>query len=757
MTRPHMTDGSWWPERGGALPSARREPPVPTEAEADTDASAYGEAGADGDASVYGRGRGDRDEYGAGTADGARATYGDGDAQRDGGVYGSERRLDDRLAYGGSLGAGSSDGSRSTAPGTAAPSTADDSAAQDCLAYGGSLGAGSLDGSRSTAPGMTAPGTADDSAAYDSAAQDCFAYGGSLGAGSSDGSRSTAPGTTAPGTADDSAAYDSAADEDATQDGTAYDSAVQAGVAYDDAAVAGRGSLAAARQRIADRRSEGAASGPSSATDGAAFDPLATQRLMGAVPAQGSGTGADGDADRTTGSAASPASSRPGQAPVPTVSAASVPTVVPPPRVEPGTDPAIAPGGPVEPGPGKSPRTQARRPARLSARRGPADPVKALMHRHRALCERAIDPLEIAAGLEAHGVTDRTAARFRHRDVFSLAEELYARVPRAETHAGRPRAAAPDASPAPRSRRLLYLLPGAGAACAAATLGAEPFVTAGQPVRLGIAAASAAAVAVALRLCVRRGPLSLRGAAAGTAPLWTCWLLGYLLVGDALLAQWAGAHGPLWPPSAAPEAAASAAPAVVALAFAVVPAAWCARWFAVRARRRLAASRGLEDFSAGIRPSLPAVAVLFLSALMTLLLAARAATLIAGGWYGAMPHDASYAESTRDALLAAAAPAALGALVFVARLLAVHGRPKAAARGLAAACSVEALALGTAVAARLPGCGPIGRPLGALVTAYGPGAVPLAACATAAIALLVHATVVLSRAEAHARPTAGPR
>ncbi len=61
---------------------------------------------------------------------------------------------------------------------------------------------------------------------------------------------------------------------------------------------------------------------------------------------------------------------------------------------------------------------------------GAADPVKVLLHRHRELCERAVDPLEIAVGLEAHGITDRTAARFRHRDVFSLAEELYARVPR---------------------------------------------------------------------------------------------------------------------------------------------------------------------------------------------------------------------------------------------------------------------------------------------------------------------------------------
>ncbi|NEB65660.1 hypothetical protein G3I39_01030, partial [Streptomyces fulvissimus] len=51
------------------------------------------------------------------------------------------------------------------------------------------------------------------------------------------------------------------------------------------------------------------------------------------------------------------------------------------------------------------------------------------MHHHRDLCERAVSPLEIAAGLEAHGLTDRTAARYRHRHVFALAEELYARTP----------------------------------------------------------------------------------------------------------------------------------------------------------------------------------------------------------------------------------------------------------------------------------------------------------------------------------------
>ena len=69
------------------------------------------------------------------------------------------------------------------------------------------------------------------------------------------------------------------------------------------------------------------------------------------------------------------------------------------------------------------------------------------MHRHRDLCDGRVDPLEIAAGLEAHGVTDRTAARFRHRDVFSLAEELYARVPRADGAARRRR---PPAAPSRR-------------------------------------------------------------------------------------------------------------------------------------------------------------------------------------------------------------------------------------------------------------------------------------------------------------------
>jgi hypothetical protein len=59
----------------------------------------------------------------------------------------------------------------------------------------------------------------------------------------------------------------------------------------------------------------------------------------------------------------------------------------------------------------------------------PRDPVRLLTRRHRALCLDAAGPLEIAAGLEAAGLTDRAAAPYRHPDVFSLAEELHARVP----------------------------------------------------------------------------------------------------------------------------------------------------------------------------------------------------------------------------------------------------------------------------------------------------------------------------------------
>ncbi|MFF4339891.1 hypothetical protein ACFY00_08130 [Kitasatospora sp. NPDC001540] len=60
----------------------------------------------------------------------------------------------------------------------------------------------------------------------------------------------------------------------------------------------------------------------------------------------------------------------------------------------------------------------------------PADPVRELLDSNRDLCEQAVDPLEIAAALEDSGLAADGATRYRHADVFGLAEELYARVPR---------------------------------------------------------------------------------------------------------------------------------------------------------------------------------------------------------------------------------------------------------------------------------------------------------------------------------------
>ncbi|MYU61445.1 hypothetical protein GTY91_01605, partial [Streptomyces sp. SID69] len=137
-------------------------------------------------------------------------------------------------------------------------------------------------------------------------------------------------------------------------------------------------------------------------------------------------------------------------------------------------------------------------------RRPSGDPVKALLHRHRDLCEQAVDALEIAAGLEAQGITDRTAARFRHRDVFSLAEELYARVPRT----GEPPPEPKPAVPVPRINAawaLLSLLPGAAAAGTAA----GTRLTQGQP-RLLVAAAGIVVVALTARAALRTGPLAVR-------------------------------------------------------------------------------------------------------------------------------------------------------------------------------------------------------------------------------------------------------
>ncbi|MFI1709809.1 hypothetical protein [Streptomyces griseoruber] len=363
-------------------------------------------------------------------------------------------------------------------------------------------------------------------------------------------------------------------------------------------------------------------------------------------------------------------------------------------------------------------------------RRGAGDPVKALMHRHRELCERAVDPLEIAAGLEAHGVTDRTAARFRHRDVFSLAEEMYARVPRGDDTPPRP---APTALPRPRpDRALLTLLP--GALCGAALTGLR--LTEGRT-RLLVAVAGVLTVTLALRLVLGKGPL---GPRRGTRPgrrrtaLWTGWLLAYAALGDGLLRA-AVAGGPDGWPTGTPDGPWPFAPApLLTLTLACAPATWCAHLLTARARRRLDASRGLEEFTASVQPLLLGVFTLFLGALgaLTALCAA------------ALDEPPAYAPVLT-----------LGALLFLARLLTVHGFPHVPAVVLAATGTAEVLAPATVLAGRLPGCGALSVPVETLTTAGGPASVPALLCAAAGLPLLVHAVRTLTRASAHAR-TAHP-
>ncbi|MEU9199142.1 hypothetical protein [Streptomyces sp. NPDC048332] len=354
-----------------------------------------------------------------------------------------------------------------------------------------------------------------------------------------------------------------------------------------------------------------------------------------------------------------------------------------------------------------------------TGRRGPADPVKTLMHRHRELCERAVDPLEIAAGLEAHGVTDRTAARYRHRDVFSLAEELFARVPGV---AGEPVGAsfAPARDIETRAAwSLRALLPGAACLSTFVALRLTEGVLDGGA-RLAIGSGGGLLALIGLALALRSGPLGADGRSSGAAALFGCWLLGYVLYGDALLHQLlsGGPEGP-WDITPAP---------LLGLAVAVAPAAWCAHLFSVHAHRKLNGSRALEEFAAGVRPLLFAAVAFFLCVLGGLLyLAGRG---IGGG--------GSHAGA-----------AALGVLLLLARLLTVHGFPEPAATGLAAACAVEVAAPALVLAGRLPGLDPVARPVEALIEAAGTGAVPAVACGAAALGLLTTATVALSRASAH--------
>lgn len=351
-----------------------------------------------------------------------------------------------------------------------------------------------------------------------------------------------------------------------------------------------------------------------------------------------------------------------------------------------------------------------------------ADPVKILMETHHDLCAQAVDPLEIAAGLEARGVTDRTARHYLHRDVFALAEEMFARTPR---HTDRARAelltdrAPSTATPVAKGRDLSALLVALPGALALGTLLALAH-TGGQA-RTALLGAGLLAVVLSLRACLRRGPLGSRlPAAPGTTP-YVLLLLAGTLYGDGLLSQ-ALTGGPEhgWSPHTAPA---------LALLLALVPGALCARAFAYGAGRRLALSRSLDDFVLAVRPLLLGTFLLFLCCLWTLLGLTAAALRQASG---------------------ALSAGALGGLLLLTRLMIQYGCARAARTALLTACGLQFAALCAVFSARLPGARSVSAPVEALTELGGTGAVPALACTLAVLTLLARGLPALSRASAHA-------
>ncbi|MEY9871879.1 hypothetical protein ABH931_001352 [Streptacidiphilus sp. MAP12-33] len=216
--------------------------------------------------------------------------------------------------------------------------------------------------------------------------------------------------------------------------------------------------------------------------------------------------------------------------------------------------------------------------------------MQVLMERHQELYADAVDPLDIAAVLERSGIGPETAGRFRHADVFSLAEELHARVPR------RALAAPPD--PGAWRRR------------------ARPAAT-----------VTAALVAVSLLLW------SLRAFGLPVPPV-------AQVTAFALVAAPTSGRG-LRPPERAVFAlgvgallglAQGVGPPQLALAAGVGAAEWSARWFRHLGWGHVRA-RSSREFRARMRPVLPAVVLGYLAVLAGLTAAALA--LPPGGGHGA--------------------------------------------------------------------------------------------------------------------------
>jgi hypothetical protein len=279
------------------------------------------------------------------------------------------------------------------------------------------------------------------------------------------------------------------------------------------------------------------------------------------------------------------------------------------------------------------------------------------MERHQELFADAVDPLDLAEVLECSGIGPQTAGRYRHADVFSLAEELHARVPR--------RALAHPAAEGAWQRRAGPAL-AAGAASAAVALLLWGLRVCGLPVPVG---AQLVAFAVVAGPSLGRGlPLSERA------------LLALGVGGLLALTQGVG-------------------PPQLALAAGVGPAEWCARWY-----RHLGAghvcSRSSREFRSRMRPVLPAVLLVYLAVLAGITAAALALP-------GASAAHAAWAQTARVTGAPAAqavhttwasqgavwaAQGGAGTALLLALLLRSCDRVPSALAALAAACGCAALA-----------------------------------------------------------------
>ena len=333
-----------------------------------------------------------------------------------------------------------------------------------------------------------------------------------------------------------------------------------------------------------------------------------------------------------------------------------------------------------------------------------ADPVHTLRERHLACCEGAVHPLEIAAELEAAGIGPGTAGHYRHNDVFALAEELHARVPR------RPAALPTPAPESPWRRRaapawlaaVLYPLPVLGlklAAPAGPGARARPFELAAV-VLIGL---------VAFATTGRGHGLAARiGCALGLAAL----------LGAAVAA-----------PRADPAMA-------VALSAAMGAAEWCARWFRQIGWGHLDTAHSRAGFRTRMRPVLPVTVGLYLSGLAAISFVALIPTRhrAAGG---------AVAQAVAGAGGATwAAQGCTGLVLLLVLLLWRCGRQRDALAALL--CCLSAVGVAAAVTSGPGGLG-----------AAGPGPALLWGCGATAALLLPYTWAVLLRPESH-RPDPDP-